>query len=301
MQATGPFSLPPGYQLVPQYVFEQAPNGMIFQRIVGVRPVWVGLPVTATYPWVTAQSERVAMVCTSDDEPDDTPFGYAEVSNFNPMNTQAATQELKAMLGIAKPPQEASHECVLESYRKTHQAKSPHPKSYTGDKKNYYRDPALFDPQRLGPVTSYVDQTVIDQWLNAALHFLPLGIIDQLEQIDHIKKRDKFGNYVFLIPCFATCTHPHFKRLAKLRELQNACIEFVLNKNGEPVHFFMRPLAGRSEDHLLKHLGECKEAHEELQTQLHFPTLQDTLTKKQVTFKFDSLYHFQITAIKKDV
>lgn len=301
MQPINPYNLPPGYQLVPQYVYEQAPNGAIFQRIIGMRPVWVGLPVTAVYPFATDQSERVAMVCTSDDEPDETPFGYAEVPNFNPMDRVQATEELKAMLGIAQPQPEPTHESALMSYRKTYQQKSPYPESYRNNKKDYYRDPALFNPARFGPVKSYIDQTIIDQWLCAALHFLPLDIVGRLDEIDHSKKRDKFGNFVFLIPCFASCTHPHFQRIAKLRELQNACIEFVLTEQGEPVHFFMRPLAGRSEEHLVKHLGDCKEAHDEVQTELHFPRLQDTQTKKQVTFKFNSEYHFEITVIKKGV
>lgn len=167
-------------------------------------------------------------------------------------------------------------------------------------------------PSRGGDLYRYEEKSThgFYGWKEAALHFLPLEIIDNLERFVYFE-----DSYIgsteecprFLIPCSAKSKGKH------KFEIKKGVIEITLSPDGKPLHIFLRPMDGRSEEYMAKNLDELQEDYEDAQFKASFPTLSVGVKHKQskrkarvgrpvedgIYFKCVSKYNLEITIPKK--
>lgn len=180
---------------------------------------------------------------------------------------------------------------------------------------NLYRTHFRFSsplPSRGGSIHRYeeISRQGFYGWKEAALHELPLEIIDNLETLVHLedmRKGDTEDCCRFLIPCSA--------KSIKLYdfEIQKGVIEITLSPAGKPLHVFLRPLDGRDEEYLEKNLEDLQSDYHEAHFDSSFPSLDKGVIHKEsknnpkigypvcdsLYFKCLSKYGLEITIPKK--
>ncbi len=114
------------------------------------------------------------------------------------------------------------------------------------------------------------------EWKEAAVHLLPLEIIDSMDKLVHFEEVFKGSiEYCpkFNIPCFVK-SNQDFKGIGAMIEFTKATIEFTITPEGKPIHLFLRVLQNKNDKYLKKNLGSKKDVLKALNN-AEFPTLND--------------------------
>lgn len=297
--------LPLGYGWMPVKQLCKCPDGLVIPTVVGFAPVLLPnfgqrqatpiVPTMTPVPQIKAvvapvlnnneQQKGQALAAMRPTQVDEGTFGHAKHPSFDPY--QYHSSPIASKVNNENP--FASHEEVLRFYRQEHLSpEKAYPWSnYT---KEYYKEPGSFKSSDMQ------NSAIRKSWLTAAIHFLPLDIIKDLDELECLTSRTEYEDFCFNIPCRAKITK---QGVEGDQSFENSTIRLILSRRGRPLHLMLTKINNKKDSYIDRHLGDVKQEHEVKQKELHWPELYEAGKNSDVYKTYTSDYGLEITIRKK--